>query len=466
MDGLHRRVNFGKAFIGSAVVAALFAVLFPIGAMGTNPFTVWHVSKSSSNVTCTISNTTCNTISSATEAASDGDVILVGPGTYNESVDIEKYNLTFRGAQAGRDARTRRFNPNQESIVDATGKSGAPGYGAAFYIDQYNAVIDGFTLQGGTAGDQAAGIYDDNDWTLLIVNNIIQNNAVGVYLYDTYYSILEHNLIRNNNTGTAGSYDNGVAGMSGFGIVAYGSTSDDLSSGDSITGNAFCGNLATAAYLDNASAVMLTRNTSKGDGSFLVTYLTSECVFSENQGEEFATNGLPLPNTSPLGKANAAIDVGYQNNGLLITDNDLEEGKARQYSGIDFATYFGLETGLTADYNNEVCNACQIKGNKIARFAGNGIVAEASATAETGTLYESTIAYNDVSDNGLDGILIGDAPYNIENTLVSNEAKGNHTNDCEDDTLGTWTAGTYSSWYGNIGLLSSLPGLCNPGTPW
>ena len=61
------------------------------------------------------------------------------------------------------------------------------------------------------------------------------------------------------------------------------------------------------------------------------------------------------------------------------------------------------------------------------------------------------------------GILIGASPYNYYNTLVDNQAEDNHTNDCEDDTTGTFTANTANTWFNNNGNLSLPNGLCAPG---
>jgi hypothetical protein len=108
-----------------------------------------------------------------------------------------------------------------------------------------------------------------------------------------------------------------------------------------------------------------------------------------------------------------------------------------------------------------------VSNNRIKRFAGNGIVAE--AYSGIGTLPYSSISGNDVEENGNDGILIEESSGNAYNSLVDNEAEGNHVNDCEDDTYqlpsGAGTAGTFNVWFNNIGSLSSPAGLCAPPPP-
>jgi hypothetical protein len=120
------------------------------------------------------------------------------------------------------------------------------------------------------------------------------------------------------------------------------------------------------------------------------------------------------------------------------------------------------------------CEDCVVSNNRIKRFAGNGIVAEAAEG--TGTLYLSSISGNEVKDNGNDGILMElsrvpvntraaetSEAYNSDNALLHNEAEGNHNYDCEDDTTGSMTAGTANIWFNNIGSLSSPRGLCTLG---
>jgi parallel beta-helix repeat protein len=435
------------------------AVLIVLFAGGANALanTVWCVPSASLNPACTAA-TTKPHIQDAVSAASNSDVIVVGPGHYNETVLITTGLISIFGAQAGRDARVDRNNPANESIVDASGTPYGSGGGAAFLVEVPNVVIDGFTIQGGgvtngTPGAYASGIFLKG-WNLIqILNNIIQNNAVGVYVYGSSPVLVEYNLFKTNNAGAAGSSATDIAGTAGFGIVAYNN------SGNAITENEFEGNLAAAVGLDQVGGSEVTKNTSKNDGSFAVFHQSVRCYFSHNQGRDFGAQGfLPLPGVGPSGlprHADAAVDIGLGNGSLQVNDNDLEEGKTSNYSGIAFTTILG--TG-------GACGFCEVTNNRVKRFAGNGIVAEASSG--TGTLFASGISGNNVEHNGNDGILIEAAAvaFNGANLLLDNEAEGNSVNDCEDDTTGTSTAGTANVWFNNIGSLSSPAGLCAPGS--
>ena len=458
MNRLRITLNDRKRIVLSTAMAAVF--VFLAGGANALANTVWTVSKTSSNATCSLpSKTTCNTIGAAVNATgiSPGDVIVVGRGTYNESVYIHTDNLSIFGAQAGKDARVRRNDPSKESIVDATGQSGGPGGGAAFFLKAAVScvVIDGFTIQGGTSGDFASGIflygytsayvaYDDQ-----LVNNIIQNNAVGIDLY--YYpagTLIEYNRFKTNNTGTVNdvppTYYAYPAYGPGYGIVAYGTYYV------TITENAFEGNLAAAMSLYVADTTEITKNTSMDDGSFAILYYCYYVFVDHNQGQDFGAKGLnPL---YPGYSADGAIDLLYLNEYMQINDNDLEKGRISNYNGIAFSNLYGAD--------DTVCEYCQVSNNTVRGFRGNGIAAEAIG-GDYGTLYYCGISGNDVEDNGGDGILIGAGYYNYGNTLFDNKLEGNHTNDCEDDTSGTWTEGTYDTWFKNIGTLSLPAGLCS-----
>ncbi len=444
MIRLHTMLNNRRRFVLSAALAAAFILL----AGGANALanTVWCVPSLTVNPSCT-KVPTPDTINGAAGAASSGDVIVVGPGTYHESVYVGTSNLSIFGAQAGNDARADRHGP--ESIVDATGLGSGPGSGAAFDVQAGFVVIDGFTIQGGTGGANASGIYDDG-YPVQILNNIIQNNALGMYENSQQDVLVEYNLFKTNNAGAAGANDTNFVGMSGFGIAGV------PEQATAVTENAFEGNLAAAMYMYSGNGFAITGNTSRNDGSFVVLNscsgwsVSGSSIFSHNQGRDFGAEGfLPVYGST---NADAAIDVVNLNTRLQINDNDLEEGETPGYNGIAFGTI--IAPGW-------VCVLCQVSKNTIKGFAGNGIVAGPASSA--GTLNGSLISRNDVEENGNDGILIGPATFSGYNMFFDNKAEGNRVFDCADETTGTFTAGTYNTWFNNVGNTSSPTGLCTPG---
>jgi hypothetical protein len=458
MNRLRIRLDDQKGFVFSAAMVAVFVLLAGgSNALATNAYTVWTVSKASTNSACVYpGTTTCNTIGSAVGVASPGDVIVVGPGKYNESVEVGTSNLSIFGAQAGRDARVDRHDLSKESIVDATGQGSGPGDGAAFYVYGDYVVIDGFTIQGGTSGDFASGIflwgysgtyYAQN---ARLVNNIIQNNAIGIDLYYYVYApLIEYNLFKTNNCGTVDSTYSYPAYGPGYGIVGY---YGPYYAG-TITENAFEENLAAAIFLYYSEDLEITKNTSENDGSFVVLDYCYYTFVDHNQGQDFGAKG-----SSPWYSDvyfDGAIDLIYYNEYIQINDNDLEKGSIPNYNGIAFSNLY---------YQDYVCAYCQVSNNTVTGFEGNGIVAETAGTTSeyVSTLEYSAITGNDVEDNGNDGILIQAGEYNYYNTLFDNRAKGNRLHDCEDDTSGTFsgTPPTADTWFNNIGTTNSPAGLC------
>jgi len=474
MNGPAFRWNDRKRFLCAAAMAAVFLLL----AGGANALanTIWCVTKTAyvPNPACTPA-TTFTTISAVLTPTTPHptppgpvmpfDVIVVAPGYYNESLLVIVANVSILGAQAGRDARVGRWNPANESIVDSTNQESGPppalGGGAAFLVVNNNVTIDGFTIQGGgvvtpptSVGINASGIFAEAA-DVQILNNIIQNNALGVFLAGEG-ALVEYNLFKTNNSGAAGSGLSPFSSTTGFGIA-------DLGTYCTITENEFKGNGAAAVYILGATATEVTKNTSEKDGAFAVLHACAECSFSHNQGQDFAPN-LPLPaplvSSSPQ-QADAAIDVGGSPEWLRINDNDVEEGRTAGYNGIAFSVIFS---------SPGPCTNCQVSNNTVKRFAGNGIVVETKGTLPgVTTLMQSSISGNDVEGNGNDGILIEEGASDALNTLVDNEAKGNHTNDCEDDTylitpypIPIGTADTLNTWFNNIGSLSDPAGLCAP----
>ena len=441
MQGLSVELKAQKRFACAAAMAAVFVLL--AGGPDALANTVRCVPNLHVNSGCVAP--AYPTISAAVAAASGQDVIVVGPGYYNETVAIAA-PITLLGAQAGRDARVGRNNPAAESTVDASGSPIGSGDGAAFLVLAPNVVIDGFTIEGGTNGTTAyaSGVFVSNTGPTTILNNIIQNNAIGAQAYQSNSQLVEHNFFQTNNVGQAGSADPYFAGATGWAVAVVDSQ------GNAISENKFNGNLASAVFIYGAAGTEVTRNTSTDDGSFAVFFASTNCYFSYNQGQDFGDQGF-LNFAQP-----AAVDVALGNAGIQIIGNDLENGM--NSNGIGFTTIFTVGPNVGSS-----CSSCEVTGNTIKGFARNGIAAQVAGGV--GTLVGSGISGNDVEDNGNDGILLEEGS-NSGNSLVDNKMQGNSVNDCEDDTYllggGAGTAGTYNTWFNNTGNSSSPLGLCAP----
>ena len=105
------------------------------------------------------------TVQSAIDAATDGDEIIVAPGTYNEILFISGKTITLRSSD-GPEVTTIDGTDLYESVV--TTWSVGPG-----------AVIQGFTVTGGDAYiDQGGGMHIGGQSSLTVIDCIFAARRV------------------------------------------------------------------------------------------------------------------------------------------------------------------------------------------------------------------------------------------------------------------------------------------------
>ncbi len=139
-------------------------------------------------------------IQAAVDAATAGDTIKVGSGTFAETVDVNK-TLQLLGNQVGVDAQGGRVGA-AETIV--TGVGATPAGGSPFAITANDVELSGFQIEGASNVNAfgfgillGAGMSGSE-----IRNNIVQNNIAGLSLANastTNQTVIEQNLFRNNN---------------------------------------------------------------------------------------------------------------------------------------------------------------------------------------------------------------------------------------------------------------------------
>ena len=104
-------------------------------------------------------------IQEAANDADEGDTLLVGPSTYEESVTIDE-DITLLGAQAGEDARDRDAD---ESVITT-----APGEDALIIEDSANVTLDGFHI------DEVQRFIDTDKFGDIDIRNNKFTNAESV----------------------------------------------------------------------------------------------------------------------------------------------------------------------------------------------------------------------------------------------------------------------------------------------
>ena len=158
------------------------------------------------------------TIQAAVNAASSGDVVKVAQGTYYEAIMIVK-NINLLGGYSPPDW-TSQGDPSS-TIINARGA------GATIEIGSTSAIVDNFTITGGSGhyspwhGWTRGGglfIWADNNPTVIISDNIIEGNSAGegggvcVEGIESRFlnAQLLRNKIRNNRAGSNPSWGGGL----------------------------------------------------------------------------------------------------------------------------------------------------------------------------------------------------------------------------------------------------------------
>ena len=90
-----------------------------------------------------------SSIQAAVDASTAGDEIRVGPGTFAESVTVNK-QLTLLGNQAGVDAQSAARVSASETIVTGVGNNGV----TPIHITASGVEVNGFTIEGATNVNQ------------------------------------------------------------------------------------------------------------------------------------------------------------------------------------------------------------------------------------------------------------------------------------------------------------------------
>ena len=357
-------------------------------------------------------NPSASTIQAAVTAASPGDTIYVCPGTYPENVSVTK-NVTLLGPQYQTPATaTNRTSPGAEATIspasgDAVTYSGAGSTGT----------VSGFSITGAGEGILALNGGSGYKWT----NNIITGEATGIHL------TASDTTITGSRFGSDDAPDNGTGG-----IFLSNGASNNLT----ITDNAFTGNATdintTGPGVAGAqsSGLVVSNNTSKGDGNFIALFLTA---------------GAKITDNTVTGSTSSALFVGGGNTGTTITGNTISGGDA---TGINVVAEF---------YVGSLNQVSEIASNTITGRS-NGIRIQPATEQSSST----RIADNVVRNSSNNGIWL-ESGTGI--TVTGNRSLDSGAKDCVDTTTGAGTAGTANTWTGDTGRTSDPAGLCTAVKP-
>ena len=285
MKNLKKAIRIGSA----AIVVIVFALLLTSGVASA----ATRVVNQSSPSCVPGADSYHTTIQAAINAATDGDEIIVCPGTYNENVVVNKSNIIIR-SYGGPAVTNISSNQTDKHVVNITG--------------QTNVTLEGFTIRDayGPTADEVAGIFLNNSNTCTISNNTVTNisaaagnDANGIWAiqsdHNSFSSITVFNL-------TNAPYS--------YGIYLYGSDNNSFRSSTSvynITGTTYaCGILLGNSSSNTFNSSTTISHVTAPNGSAGGIVLEEGCEYN-------SFSSTSVINTSADEEA-AGIALGYSNN--------------------------------------------------------------------------------------------------------------------------------------------------------
>ncbi len=370
------------------------------------------------------------TIQAAVNAASSGDTILVYPGTYDESIQITK-PLTLLGAQHGRDARSRKTSPTQESRII----SGAN----YFVLLADNIVVDGFWVIVDLRDEyEGVGLQTSSEHSgYRIINNIMDADGTTALVPGSsgqIQTLIRHNLFLSR----LGIAMDSELGQGVHNVVIE----ENLFQGASM----FLGDndysdiwIVKNKWIEGGNVEMRYFNIIDGISNYNITFRENKFYncnyYSISLRKVF---DVLLENNIFRNGSGVGIWLNESNSNLRLVNNRISHF---QNAGIQIGgtnrTYFPLAEGNVIS-NNE------IEDN------GNGIVLYYAAN--------NAIQWNNVEDNDQVGIFGAEDSEN--NLIEGNEIRGNGFLDAQDSSTGAGTAGTANTWIDNEGSRCTPTGIC------
>jgi parallel beta-helix repeat protein len=363
-----------------------------------------------------------HTITSALQAASPGDTVLVHPGIYQEAVDINKNGITLRGV-------------NKSAIIQAPASLVSNDY-ALVWVDG----VTGVTIRNLTVEGPYNGTPTD-------VNGLLLGMHAGIFVSDGGSATIANNLV----TDIRDNPPNNVVD-DGFGILV-GSNNQVLNT----TGTAVIEGNTVVNYgqagIDVAKAgcsATISNNVVTGLSPALANQYLSQIGIDIQPGGSATIQGNTVTQNALISQNSAGIYVNTA--GSASVSNN---------------TVSGNTTGILVFSTPDV----SITGNTVSANVNDGIVLNASSGAvllvnqftQNGgngiSLFDSTndqIALNRSLNNVNDGIFVDGASTGT--FFVANVALGNGNLDAEDLSTGTGTAGTGNKWIFDFGSTDNKSG--------
>jgi len=409
-----------KRLIG--VSLALTLGLMMMGATPAQAVATWVVDDDLQGApgNCNAATPAFATIQAGVNAAAPGDTVQVCRGVYTENVTVNTANLNIIGAKTGVNG-TRVVTLANESVVHTLDPNQP-----IFKLAANGITLNGFLIEDNTNN---SGIETRPNFSgYRILNNIVRQNVFGIYLNSSgdTTTLVRRNLLQGNNR---------VGAANGNGIY-----SDQGALGISIQANHFENNRNVGILFANAGtqqkSIIIQNNRSLNDRTFVAFFNVQNAQVLANQTND----------TNDADDDGSAIFVGGDSDGILIQRNVLRNP---EFAGVAVRDTLQIFSGAAN---------VDILGNRISGAEGSGIDVSADDFAAV------SVRNNTVTNTGVgafppsDGILFDSVTHG--NQIRGNTASGNVPNDCEDNSVGSGTAGTANTWVNNNGVTDNPNGIC------
>ena len=205
------------------------------------------------------------TIQAAILSASNGDTVLVSPGTYREHIDFSKKAVTIKSL-SGPDV----------TIIDGSGQTGA--VVSIVRGEVLTSVLQGFSIQNGS-GEEGGGITIQNSSPSILSNRIVNNigcsgNGIGVGFGSP---LIQGNTISNNSSRCGGLGGGGIE----FRGASTGRVLNNVISGNA-TGSDGGGVVLWAGGSVTLRDNIITGNTAGGTGGGIATVNSAPAIIVGN----------------------------------------------------------------------------------------------------------------------------------------------------------------------------------------
>ena len=370
------------------LAVALFLLALPLTKVMGQTGETWSV--------CLEGTCDFDTIQSAIDAASNGDTILVGPGTYAEEITLNKPNITVRST-AG--AATTIIAP---PVGDLT-------TGVWAVAEMGSLTFEGFTVSNFTENGIIQKRADHAGTEFHVWNNII-------IPYDDY--------LRN---GIQVSGD----GSSVIGNTIYGERlTDDWSSSAIIVVNASNVEVSSNTVVGGDSGVDIGICIKNSSGTVDTISVTNNTISDAESAITIEGSSNNISNVSINGNdlGNGIMGINVQTVTLetvIITNNDFHDNSTL---GLRFSETSATVTGATITGNTFIKNGFQIWGGLDGQIELASVLAsntfDKAVTIEGGTMIFSSIQEAIETASVGDTIEVADGTYDYESEGISPESAG------------------------------------------